>query len=240
MSLKKYYHWIYISKNDVKTFNSAFTKTPNLYCNDEKAGVKCSAKTEIDDIKNHDHCYAWTIKDTNIKLIHETNYGPYLIKVKWQKLDFNEEFKDFLIQLVFEAHELAQQIKDEGLYGEVQEGAVTATISSLVAKWSYSADYLTILDLTSELLFAFACRHKFKNGNKRTALIVGVLFLKFCGLFFMHTNVTEKDYMEYWEELMVSIVETFTIEKEKENKLLKRISKTIDKFITLSYTRYID
>ncbi|WP_004027737.1 hypothetical protein [Spiroplasma melliferum] len=37
----------------------------------------------------------------------------------------------------------------------------------------------------------------------------------------MHTNIIEKDYMEYWEELMLNIVETFTIEKEEENRLYK-------------------
>jgi prophage maintenance system killer protein len=231
------YIWLYVNEKDIKTFNSAFNRTPNLFCNNEIYLVKCSAVSTAEN-NIHDHCDIWNINDEDITFIHETNYGPFWVKVHWQKIEINEEFVKYLINLTFEAHELAKKIKEEGLYGEVSKGAVEGTIYALAHKWMHT-DNLTILDIASELMFSFACRHKFRNGNKRTALVLGVLFLKFCGLFFLYTNMSEEKYMSFWEDMMIDIVESFTIKKYSEEIVLKAINSKLDNLISISYNSYV-
>lgn len=92
--------------------------------------------------------------------------------------------------------------------------------------------------MATELLFAFATRHKFNNGNKRTALVTVVNFLQFCGIFLFSTNVTIINYMKNWEIFMVKIVDYYSIKKISEKEILEDIIKVIDNSVSISYNRY--
>ncbi|WP_338965577.1 MULTISPECIES: type II toxin-antitoxin system death-on-curing family toxin [unclassified Spiroplasma] len=179
----------------------------------------------------------WTIKNDEIELIHATSKGDHKIKVILQETVLDKNFSDYLVKVINEAHLIAQEIKFEGKYGEVSQGAIEATVALLVQKWSYNTN-ITIKKMSADLLFAFACRHKFKNGNKRTALVSCVLFLKFCVLFFRNTNYDETGYMGYWEPFMERIVETCSNNTFTEEESLECIKIVIDRNVTISHTRY--
>ena len=226
------YRWSYISEIDVVFFDTAFWKTPNLMCDSKNNNVICKEKHYLDSMHKH-----WTIKNDEIELIHVTSKGEHKIKVTWQEIVLDENFFEYLVKLIKESHLIAQEIKDEGEYGEVSQEAIGATVASLVQKWSYNAN-ITIKEMSADLLFSFACRHKFKNGNKRTALVSCVLFLKFCGLFLRNTNYDETEYMGYWEPFMESIVEDYSNSTLTEEETLEYIKSVIDNNVTISYTRY--
>lgn len=225
------YIWCYVNEKDVSLFDQACIRTPNLFCHNLKLNILCQELNK----KNHIHTNLWSTEKTDIQLCHETVYGQHKINVKWHKLYLDEDFADFLIKLVNKAHEIAKKIKQEGTYGE-RPGAVKATIYSLVHKWSNNPN-ITIKDMAIDLLYSFAIRHKFYNGNKRTALVACVLFLQSCGLFLRYTNTKENIYMKRWEPMVKNVVKQKHANK-KENDIIKYIKRNIDKNVTISYTRY--
>lgn len=227
------YIWCYVNKEDAQLFDAAYVRTPNLYCHNININVTC--KKAINNIM-HTHENIWTTTKNDIELCHNTNYGEHKISVKWQRIELNEDFADFLIKLVNKAHEIAKKIKQEGIYGEKNFDEIKSTIYSLVNKWSYNSK-ITIKEMAIELLYSFATRHKFHNGNKRTALVTCVLFLQFCGLFLRHTNTDEPTYMQHWEPIIINIISQKHNNK-KENDIINYINATIDKNLTISYTRH--
>lgn len=84
-------------------------------------------------------------------------------------------------------------------------------------------------------MLALASRHKFKNGNKRTALITAVLFLRFCGLFLWNTNNVVEVYTPIWEDLMVYITISMSKKEISEDDLISKIKEKIDSHLTISY-----
>lgn len=223
------YIWCYVNNKDAKLFDEACLKTPNLYCQNALCKESISSSKHI-------HYNLWTTTTNDIELCHDTHFGEHMIRVKWQKIDLDQDFADFLVKLVNKAYEISKKIKQEGIYGEKQPDAIKATIYSLVNKWSNNPD-ITIKEMAIELLYSFATRHKFHNGNKRTALVTCVLFLQFCGLFLRYTNTDETTYMKHWEPIIKDII----IQKhdnKQENDIINDITTTIDNNITISYTRH--
>ncbi|WFG97036.1 Fic family protein [Spiroplasma citri] len=206
-----YYKWGFINKNDVNLFKLAFIKTPNL---------------------NNENNNFWDISYNNIKLIHKTKIKDYKINVIWKKIILDDEFATYLIKIVYRSHEIAQKIKQEGLYGEKWKGSINETVNALVYKHSYNDK------ITANLLFLFECKQKFNNGNKRTALISCILFLKSCGLFFRYTNAVEKEYMNLWEPRMKEIVKIYESRKYLDEIIIEKIEKIIEENVTIPYTRY--
>ncbi|ATZ16726.1 death-on-curing family protein [Entomoplasma freundtii] len=146
---------------------------------------------------------------------------------------FDESLVKILINVVEAAHSLAQTVTSErGVYGEKGKGAVEATINSLVQKWSYATTPLTALDLSAELLYSFLTRHKFHNGNKRTALLTAIIFLEVCG-FFIKID-PRKGYLKDWEHYVIKIVEDTKNLSEEEQ--ISEIVKWFEKQILLSFT----
>lgn len=225
------YIWCYVNEKDVRLFDEASKRTPNLYCHNIGLNILC--KKPITSVF-HLHDNFWSVAKNDIELCQVTQYGEHKVNVKWQKIELDEEFADFLVKLVNKAYEISKKIKQEGIYGEKRPGQIKATIYSLVQKWSNTPD-ITIKDMANELLYSFATRHKFHNGNKRTALVTCVLFLQFCGLFLRYTNSDEITYMKHWEPIIKDIISQKHANK-KEDDIINYINATIDKNVTISYT----
>lgn len=104
--------WIYISEKDVKIFDSAFWRTTNLFCHKISSNLICPIVNNENEIHHsHKHTEYWNPKNEVFSVLHETDMGFYLIQVLWKKLKFDEDFVEYLINLVFEAHELAKKNK---------------------------------------------------------------------------------------------------------------------------------
>ncbi|WP_031542771.1 type II toxin-antitoxin system death-on-curing family toxin [Mesoplasma photuris] len=182
--------WLLFSENNLDLYKEIY----------EKNGTLSGAITREKEIKE-----PWTLK--RFPIFCDVNDSNKIYSAQPMKAIFNEKLQDLLIGAVQEAHEIAKLIKDQSSnYGEKEEGAVSATVFSLMNSWSYNENYdnFTFLDLAAELLYAIACRHKFRDGNKRTALLSAILILKMSG-FSLKTE--QLKLVEQWDDFMVRIVE---------------------------------
>ncbi|AVP49337.1 type II toxin-antitoxin system death-on-curing family toxin [Williamsoniiplasma luminosum] len=205
------------SEKDLLIFKEIYTTTPNL-------NIQSNCKN-----------IEWTIENPP-NFIHKRRFGVENISIELRILKFNEDFRDVLMIIIESAHKSAQMIRDvAGNYGEVSKGAVSATVDSLVVSWSYKYDEgkLTILDVLAELVYALACRHKFKDGNKRTALMTRMFLIQFFGLY-VKKGTPEKD--TFWDDFIVDIVERHSMIDEELH--LKEIKEKWKKELYIWFKRY--
>ena len=106
-------------------------------------------------------------------------------------------------------------------YGEVKFGAFTSLLHSLITKWSYQN--ANLLQVWSELGVKLARSQYFRNGNKRTALLVMTNFINSCG-FSLKGDDKKEIFLQKWEKLLIDIAtstsEELALELTKERILL--------------------
>ncbi|PPE05257.1 type II toxin-antitoxin system death-on-curing family toxin [Williamsoniiplasma lucivorax] len=206
----KTYKWIIANDKDIQLFRECLVKTPYL-----------------DFMNPKDFDKLWS-KDYIPILIHKTAKIDIKIQPKIYQLVFNEELANGLTKFCINANKFAPLFgSPNSSYFEKQKGEASATISSLVQKWSYHPN-LSILDVAAELMYDLATKHKFADGNKRTALITTLFFLKACGLYLLKQNPND------WDEFTAGIVVDHSSGVDGET-LKERIRNALKNGITISF-----
>lgn len=214
--MNKIFKWLFLSNSDIDVYKTIFERTSNL-----------DYENLIDVNKT------WNLKDLPV-LLYKTKNKIYQIKPTCIEIEIDQNFAKVLTTYCLRANAFAaKMVSDNTIYHEKKTGDASAIISSLVQKWSYQSN-LSILDMAVDLLLDIALKHKFSDGNKRTALITTLFFLQLCGLY-----VIKPSDPEFWDnyipKMICDHVDGLTEEQQKED-----IKNTILANLSISHNWEID
>lgn len=141
------------------------------------------------------------------------------INIKSKRLNIlDENIQKDIMQLAYRARNDAYNLNIEDYSKiELEENNILKAegeVFSLLNKQIYTNPNLNILTFGSYLLYRSLTSHKYSNGNKRTALLLLMHFLNYCGLCLY---LKDEEYKNKLENLLIYVI--------KENQKISNLNK---------------
>lgn len=182
-----------------------------------------------------------TTNQTDRLMFSWKNKKPRDFIVIKRKISLDQELVSHLIKLIDNQFELSKIIPtktglEKGDYNKRPEWSVESMVNSLVCKWSYNEENISVLDMAADIMYRIAAiNHPFTNGNKRTALLSVGAFLDVIGLYLYSYKLKGKtQYLEKWETFMLDVAESKNKNKTEEE-TLESIKKKLFESILMNF-----
>ena len=121
------------------------------------------------------------------------------------------------VEIVREIHAEALA-KFGGLGGVRDEYLLASAVLTPQSSFGGKSPYVDMVDVAAAYLFYICCNHPFLDGNKRTAMMAAIVFLRVNGI------ETLPDSAE-WERLMLDVASSKTSREETTRRLRKLLKK---------------
>jgi death-on-curing protein len=118
------------------------------------------------------------------------------------------------IEIVHEIH--AAILKGfGGSSGLRDHGLLASAVFAPQSSFGGKSPYKNLVEVASAYLFSLCCNHPFVDGNKRTAMMAAIVFLRLNGMETTPDSAT-------WEKLMLDVV-SGKIDREETAKRLRKL-----------------
>ncbi|AGJ90466.1 Hypothetical protein MPUT9231_0060 [Mycoplasma putrefaciens Mput9231] len=145
-----------------------------------------------------------------------------------KKFPFNEDFAEAVGILCMDANDDAAKIGEtKEVYFQSPVGGALSLVNFWIEKWRFQRG-ANFTNLAADIIFDLSTKNKFTDGNKRTALLTLLYFLKMSGFW-----IKEPESADYWDKLIEDVVEEFNQTKDTEKIKEKLRSKILDNLIVV-------
>lgn len=124
------------------------------------------------------------------------------------------------VELVREIHTEALE-KFGGLEGVRDENLLASAVLTPQSSCGGKSPYAEIVDVAAAYLFYICCNHPFLDGNKRTAMMAAIVFLRLNGIDTLPDS-------ERWEKLMLDVAAS-TLDRDATTRRLRKLVKSARK-----------
>lgn len=124
------------------------------------------------------------------------------------------------IETVREIHAEALE-KFGGLAGIRDENLLASAVLTPQSSFGGKSPYVDLVDVAAAYLFYICCNHPFLDGNKRTAMMAAIVFLRLNGVDTLPDS-------ERWEQLMLDVAAS-KIDRDATTRRLRKLIKPLRK-----------
>jgi death on curing protein len=124
------------------------------------------------------------------------------------------------VEIVREIHAEALE-RFGGLEGIRDENLLASAVLTPQSSFGGKSPYVDIVDVAAAYLFYICCNHPFLDGNKRTAMMSAIVFLRLNGIEPLSDS-------ESWEQLMLDVAAS-KIDRDATIRRLRKLVKQLRK-----------
>ena len=124
------------------------------------------------------------------------------------------------VEIVREIHAEALE-RFGGLEGIRDENLLASAVLTPQSSFGGKSPYVDIVDVAAAYLFYICCNHPFLDGNKRTAMMSAIVFLRLNGIEPLSDS-------ESWEQLMLDVAAS-KIDRDATMRRLRKLVKPLRK-----------
>ena len=124
------------------------------------------------------------------------------------------------VEMVREIHAEALE-RFGGLGGVRDENLLASAVLTPQSSFGGKSPYVDIVDLAAAYLFYICCNHPFLDGNKRTAMMAAIVFLRLNGVESLPDS-------EKWEQLMLDVAAS-KLDRDTTTRRLRKLVKRFRK-----------
>jgi death-on-curing protein len=124
------------------------------------------------------------------------------------------------VEIVREIHAEALE-KFGGLAGIRDENLLASAVLTPQSSLGGKSPYVDLVDVAAAYLFYICCNHPFLDGNKRTAMMAAIVFLRLNGVDTLPDS-------ERWEQLMLDVAAS-KIDRDATTRGLRKLIKPLRK-----------
>jgi death on curing protein len=124
------------------------------------------------------------------------------------------------VDIVREIHAEALN-KFGGLDGIRDDNLLASAVLTPQSSFGGKSPYGDIVEVAAAYLFYICCNHPFLDGNKRTAMMAAIVFLRLNGMETLPDS-------EYWETLMLDVAAS-KIDRDATTRRLRKLLKPLRK-----------
>lgn len=124
------------------------------------------------------------------------------------------------VEIVCEIHAEALK-KFGGLEGVRDENLRASAVLTPQSSFGGKSPYADIVEVAAAYLFYICCNHPFLDGNKRTAMMAAIVFLRLNGVDTLRDS-------ESWEQLMLEVAAS-KIDRDTTTRRLRKLIKPLRK-----------
>ena len=124
------------------------------------------------------------------------------------------------VEIVREIHAKALE-EFGGLGGVRDENLLASAVLTPQSSFGGKSPYADIVEVAAAYLFYLCCNHPFLDGNKRTAMMAAIVFLRLNGIEPLPDS-------ERWEQLMLDVAAS-KIDRDATTRRLRKLLKPLGK-----------